>query len=723
MRFEAVNLRFVPCFNLILASAKWLNLRFRLLKPVRLPVGGVDLGVNRWTNALEIPKNRHNKFMMKIASPAPVFSLLGCLLLLATTGCEPGLDPLLDIVDARSSTGKVDDYERAISLVTSAKGFSNEEFENLTAQNLNRWASRVLSTDPTAETSDGWSLDPELVPLFAAHSAVPPIKAVDSLTFQRTDAYYLRQADWCDELVRRLNTPRNHLAFELFHLSSGVELTEDEPEVAFLKALQTLNPDLNGEKLDQLALTLRLFDWVVRNTQLEPATEFNEEERVTEQLVDISTGNPWSDGVRGPGYVRTPYQAVLYGRCDYIERALLFIKLLEHAQLNALMLSVQGKPWAVGVEIGDELYLFDTLMGLPIPNQRFGSVLTLRGLRENPASLRKLDLTRDELLDGENRYWVKESDLDSLKGLIYVAPESVSRRILFLEKRMIGEKLQLVKNLAPIRAVAAKQNNLPVEVWDIGFKNWSFRWALRDALVRSRSDESLQAKLFWYYDNESYADTFETYRTARNMFVHGMFERDPSTDDFNVIENFYLLMYDDKKIDELATNRPLLMRLGILQTVNQSAREFQERIRSVQGQMRLVRRDAGVFLAQSHFDNGNLGTASNWLERLALKEDASRWEETINYLSARAYESRREYDLALAELGQSSGQSKHGNLLRKRFLKQAVEALSLPTSAVEETAEPNPEGAEESSDKAEKDAENATTETGSDKVDGSGDDD
>ncbi|MEQ1906812.1 MAG: hypothetical protein ABL888_21700, partial [Pirellulaceae bacterium] len=244
-------------------------------------------------------------------------------------------------------------------------------------------------------------------------------------------------------------------------------------------------------------------------------------------------------------------------------------------------------------------------------------------------------------------------------------------------------KLLLTTDLAKTRATLAKIENLPTNIWDIEFKNLAYRWTLRDALIRSKTDDSLPAKLFWYYDNEAYVDMFESYRTSRNMFAHGLFEADLTADEYNVIENFYLLMYDDKKIDELATNTPLLLRLGILQTKNQNAKQFQERIQSVQSQMRLVRRDAGLFLAQSHFDNGNIGTAGNWLERISVKEDALRWSNAIRNLLGRSFESRREYDRAIAELKKSNGPDRHGNLLRMRYLKSLAAATESSTSAAE----------------------------------------
>jgi hypothetical protein len=599
--------------------------------------------------------------------------------LIGLVGCQPAFDPLIDIVDAKSSTVKVDDYTRAISLVRSSKGYANDEFENSVSQNLNRWATK-LKSDPKGVGVE-WKLDESVAPIVAEFEQYPIVKNIDELTFAGVDSHYLRQSDWCEAIVKRVTTVKHPLMFELFRMSAGDQVATAESATELNELVKALNPDVSTDQLKKLVDSIKLFDWVVRNTQLEAEYTPTEEEINNGRLSETPTGKPWSNGIRGTGYNSTPFQLLTYGRGDYVERAKLFIKLLEHNDTTAVMLTVGEMPWTVGVEIGGQLYLFDTKLGLPIPKDKFGSVATLADVRKNPEILNRLDLTLDESIESDNKYWVKSDKLGDIAGLIYVAPESVSYRMRVLEQTMVGDKLLLTTDLTKTRATLAKIENLPTKIWDIEFKNLAYRWTLRDALIRSKTDDSLPAKLFWYYDNEAYVDMFESYRTSRNMFAHGLFEADLTADEYNVIENFYLLMYDDKKIDELATNTPLLLRLGILQTKNQNAKQFQERIQSVQSQMRLVRRDAGLFLAQSHFDNGNIGTAGNWLERISVKEDALRWSNAIRYLMGRSFESRREYDRAIAELKKSNGPDRHGNLLRMRYLKTLAAVTESSTSA------------------------------------------
>ena len=100
---------------------------------------------------------------------------------------------------------------------------------------------------------------------------------------------------------------------------------------------------------------------------------------------------------------------------------------------------------------------------------------------------------------------------------------------------------------------------------------------------------------------------------------------------------------------------------------------FESKLKSIQGQMRLVRRDVGLFLSQCLFDNGNPGTSANWLDGIVRKSDVGRWRSGIQYLLGRSYESRREYDLAIEQYQHEDSNQMHGNLIRTRLLKAAVE--------------------------------------------------
>ena len=144
-----------------------------------------------------------------------------------------------------------------------------------------------------------------------------------------------------------------------------------------------------------------------------------------------------------------------------------------------------------------------------------------------------------------------------------------------------------------------------------------------------------------------------------------------------------MLLYSDDEIDSLATDDNTMAMVGLSKEENPLV--FESKLKSIQGQMKLVRRDVGLFLSQCLFDNGNPGTSANWLDGIVRKADVGRWRSGIQYLLGRSYESRREYDLAIEQYLHEESNQMHGNLIRTRLLKAAVEkaypGVSLDTKA------------------------------------------
>jgi hypothetical protein len=429
-----------------------------------------------------------------------------------------------------------------------------------------------------------------------------------------------------------------------------------------------------------LASTFKLFDWVVRNIQLVPEAD-NSENADELRLNDSESLS--AAGVPGTGYTRFPWQTLLYSRGDYVDRAKVLMLGLQSLEIDSVMLGVTNDgdesplPWVVAVPIGDEYYLFDTKLALPIPGERLGTFATLSEVRANGKLLDGLDLSTEESLSDETKYWVRSNQLDSLKALIYVSPESVSKRMKGLESRLIGdERLALVTQPSAMIERLPKAKGVESEIWDVAFKTRQFRQAVREALENRENDELVE-RLRWHYDNEAYVDGFTRYRTSRARFFKGKFISARMDIGFNAIESFEKLMYTDATVDSLATNQVLQRQLGILKSAGQDANDFQRHLRSVQSQMRLVRRDTGFFLAQCHFDNGSVSAAANWLKLLGEKEDADRWFDGVNYLLGRAIEARKEYDLAIEAYQErkDEGTQAHGNLIRARMLTELIKKL------------------------------------------------
>jgi hypothetical protein len=601
---------------------------------------------------------------------------------LSIIGCKPAKDPFLELAEAKSKVMQVDDLSRSMELALSERRiFDQKEFEEKVVVGLNRWANKILGDDELTSAGgdvSNWKLDPAMQELVDKHKNLDLVARTTRAGYLSSDAFYLRNCNWENRLAKRVcdQSPLNLL--ELYRLAAQLEdVDANKPREFSEKIVNTLHPELSDQDASKLTDALLMFDWVVRNTQLNDEIAFSADEVPNQKLNDISTDNIAVNGVRGIGYQHFRWQLLYLARADFVERARLVLALCRQRGVDAAMLEVNGRPWAVGALIGGQIYLFDPKLGLPIPGSKPGRIATLSETRERPEILDSLDLKVEESTRENTKYWVKSKDLDQVTALVMTTPEAVSRRMFILQERLIGD-FQFPIYDSPSETLK-KYVNLPgvtAKIWDIEFQVHQFRQALRNALAQSSFDDQLMSKVSWYYLDEAYVDGFAPYRRGRDLFVLGRFETELNSNKVNAIELFYELIYSDEVIDNLSLNRELLSRLRILQENGQSAAEFQNRLRDVQQQMRMVRRDAGLFLSQSHFDNGNPSAAANWLTRMRDRDDTGRWMPTIEYVLGRAVESRREYDEAVTLYKRSAAAQFHGDLVRARLLSELAKSGS-----------------------------------------------
>ncbi|MFT5303554.1 MAG: hypothetical protein ACI814_004374, partial [Mariniblastus sp.] len=604
---------------------------------------------------------------------------LGIFILLISVfvaGCTPPSDPLLDMLDADLNKTRVDDLSRTMDFVSSEIRFAQDEFKDKISTGLNRWAStdeeRIKGLD------EAWKEDSLVGDVFEANQSLPMLARNAELSFLSTDGYFLQESAWTSQIAKRVIAEGQLSPFELYRLAADDFKPDEEAAQPLAEVMLKLHPELDADKSVTLANSLCMFDWVVRNIQLSPEVELSEENSEEAMLTESDEGLAAS-GVPGLGYTHYPWQTLLYGRGDYVERAKLVMLGLRHLDIDSVMLATKStdgtfKPWAIGVVVGDEYYLFDTKLGLPIPGETVGSIATLAQVRKNPKLLASLDLTTDESLEVQTEYWVKSDQLESLKGYIYVTPESVSKRMLGLERALSAdERLVLAFNADEISARLPKAKGLNVKAWSVAFDTHQYRQAVRVALEQA-SNDVLADKLSWHYTDEYYIDNFVVYRTARARFFKGKFDVDVDGRSLNAIQSCQRLNYTEDQVENLGSDRKQQLRLGIRQEDSQTAQEFNQQVTSVQAQMRLIRRDAGLFLSQCLFDKGNMTAAANWL-LILKKEGAGRWGDGVTYLLGRSHEKLKDYDQAIEVMSDQKLNQSHGNLIRIRMLKELIAKL------------------------------------------------
>lgn len=623
---------------------------------------------------------------------------------LSLVGCQPEADPFLDLVDARKGTDQGNDLERTMSLAVSDSSYDYRQYEEKISGGLNRWIRlAVAEGGEAADDSQQWNPDAEVRKLVEQYKDVPAIAAFDKREFVSTDPYFIRERSWMKLIADRVCRSTQFSAMELYRLQAGDFLPEagqetaaaaespnatgqlDEARKKRVDALNRkqieqlfvrLNPELPETTAIRLADAALLFDWTTRNILLDQPLVPSPSERPGYQLV--SDGDGLTDpamGIPGLGYRRFLWQILVYGRGDYVEKARLFSGLCRQRGIDTVLLYAGDQPWAVAALIDGQAWLFDTRLGLPIPGRKPGQIATLAQVLEDGSMLESLDLTVAETNRDDSRYWVRPDQLKSLRAEILATPESLSRRMTFLENRLLGEqRLALTDNVEALMKEAARVlPGVNLSVSTVGFMTHQFRRVVGESLKRASFDDVIGSKLAWYYQEESYIDQFVDYRSARNLFFIGRFETERDSRKMSAVQGFFSLMYPDEMIANIGVDTPRLNRLGIYKLKGQTAAEFEERLRGVQANMRLVRRDVGIFLSQSHFDNGNVSSAGNWLEKVQNRDDTSRWTPIIKYLRGRAYESSGDYDNALKMYRESDGPQFLGDYLRARLLSRAME--------------------------------------------------
>ncbi len=120
--------------------------------------------------------------------------------------------------------------------------------------------------------------------------------------------------------------------------------------------------------------------------------------------------------------------------------------------------SIRSVPWAAGVLIGGELYLFDLRLGLPIPGQDGQGIATWKQLKQNPQWLQALYQGLDDpVLPGQ---------LEKAEGLIHFNLPALEPRMLWLENVLEDNPVILHQDLiGRLKHLTDAQLGLPIVPW------------------------------------------------------------------------------------------------------------------------------------------------------------------------------------------------------------------------------------------------------------------
>jgi hypothetical protein len=445
--------------------------------------------------------------------------------------------------------------------------FDSQEMMSNIISRLNQWIE-------LQKPEEGWQPDAALHSLPPQFGRLASVRDIGALQFGPWDASFLQEIVWMRNVSRMAR----------------------------------------GDRADALAQASSLFDWVVRNVQLDAAG---------------------SASVR-----RLPGQTLLVGHGDMLERAWLFILLARQQQLDVVMLGLPAQdgsseiePWLPALLENDALYLFDARLGLPIPGPGGKGVATLAEVVADESLLRKLDL------DDAHRYPVDAERLRGVVALVEATPMFLSRRMSLFESRMAGEE-RLV---------------LSVDASDL--------------LARAKASPHVSDARLWTFPYEVLdwqASMNQPQQLALLREIRPYFEFTIPTKDGPINPLWKARIHHFKGIFEGEENANVYYQLARPADADLEGAGLQDAQREV---LTAAKRNASYWLGVVAFERAKYGPAIEHFRKRTLEATPSGpWTYGARYNLARTYEAQGKLAEAIELYAADTSPQQHGNRLRAKWL-------------------------------------------------------
>jgi pyridoxine/pyridoxamine 5'-phosphate oxidase len=382
-----------------------------------------------------------------------------------------------------------------------------------------------------------------------------------------------------------------------------------------------------GDALADLDAVTSLFDWTVRNVQLDLPGD-------------------------GPTMISHPWQALVYGHGTAEHRAWVFAELCRQQGIDVVILKPtagadgQPAPLLAGALVDGQVYLFDPQLGLPIGG-RAAAVATLAEAAENDDLLRAFDIS------GELTYPLTAAQLDRVDALIVASPLQLARRSALLEAALEGEEfVKLTANANALGEQLAEQPHIAaVRLWERPFQAVADEFGLKPSVRQQAAAEFepfAQRPLLW---------KARVLHFQGNKDVRAEERSDPLAQPRSGHQ-------DAPKLYQDRTVRPSD---DVLATLDATKREVYEAAKAA----------SSYWLGLLIYDRGDYEIASSWLgDRTLEREPKGKWAPGARYNLARAYDKlgRTDEAVKLLEATPESDPQRIGNLVLAKQLVAKAEA-------------------------------------------------
>lgn len=507
-----------------------------------------------------------NATLRRLSSGRLISASLCCALVVMTlAGCSPA-----DSAGAAATGGQAQITEElfvnGVGLLNELDRYNPNEALPQILGRLNQWLA-------LQKPIEGWKPDPLVATLPQPYRALPALNDLERLRFDREDGLLLMEAVWLRDVAR----------------------------VAV------------GRELDAVARAGRLFDWTVRNLELESE----------------------SDRAKGAAPLR-PWENLLFGRATAAERAWVFILLARQQGLDAMILArsdevggAEGMPkaWLAAVLVGQELYLFDPLYGLAVgwPDKK---PATLDRVAEEAKTFEAWRI-------GDQAYRYRASDFGKVEALLEASPFYLAERSNLMELDLAGES-RLALSTDPSELAARVKQCKHVA----GARLWAMPYARELAKAQPGAkarDESIRRLAPFLEPNHRLWQ-------ARVLQLMGRYTGDEGANH----------AYEQCRPPESELKQ---------------AKAAKKLRADIEHDLVVAKQDASYWLGQVAYERGRLDIAIDYFQHRVLDDDPqSPWRNAAQYELGRAYEALGQPALARKALEETHGPQRPGNLLRARLL-------------------------------------------------------
>ncbi len=581
-----------------------------------------------------------------LGSRSARYSLFGTLLvcwLWPLVGCKPrGSERRRPTVTAAATSATHEQLARAMDNLSRPSEFDHEQALADSAYHLNRWL-EGQKPDPK------WEVDPLTSRLPREIRDSDLLDGVGKWTFSIDDVRAMQEAT----LLRDLST----------------WVSKQQIDERLRPWLTGQAETLDDVQRENLATAERLFDWTVRNIQLEATPPYPEESVAPSAGGDQSREKKIPApqlAIPGPGYRFPTWDILQFGFGDALQRSRIFIELARQQGIDVVYLALPGntvpprpRPWLTGALIGSELYLFDCELGLPIPGPKGEGIATLSQVLDSPELIAAL------AVDGQ-QYRFAHDQLKEIVALLDVTPANLSQRMQRVQANLAGEQRtiltaspsQLAERVEAVRGISN------AVLWSVPFESIWFQTAMKKLLETNRDVAA------GYYQAVGIFLTRGPLTRGRQLHLQGKFERQEEGQDG--AKGLYMqARVPTAAIDQIGTSEEVQKALGLVRGANEGDFVWQNRLASSHMLALQAKQHSTYWLALSHYEMGSHEAAVTWLQERTI--DAfpdGRWKEGARYNLARAYEVLGKYQEAREIYSADDSPQAYGNHLRAKLLQQ-----------------------------------------------------